>query len=177
VIRDEELARIESAGSLLMVHDEPFDRLGTGACSQSARQKEPVQSELCELEPAGHGTGAEIKVVDDLKISDVEGSHSNQTLPFSGGKMVFFKDRVEFCSVDICSGPRATQKRKTLDALCQKDNDGSFKAYSSKTLAKVTDLESGEKSVPGQIRGLRDQISDALSNKANIKCGRRDRYP
>jgi hypothetical protein len=174
VISDEELARIESAASLLLVHEELFDRLSTGACSQSARQEEPVQSGLRELEPAGQDTGAEIKVVDDPKISDVEGSHSIQRLPFSGGKMVFFEDRVEFCSVDICSGPRATQKRKTLDVLRQKDNDGSFKAYSSKTLAKMTDLEGGENRVPGQIRDLRDQISEALSNKANIKCGQRE---
>lgn len=92
--------------------------------------------------------------------------------PFTGGVMNFFKDRVQLCEVDICSGRRSENSRLVLDALQEKRN-GIFVAYDGDELAAKTKLNSA-KGIPGLIRDLRKRIRDALMAKANILCGESD---
>jgi hypothetical protein len=74
--------------------------------------------------------------------------------PFSGGTMVFFRDRVELCGVDICSGPRSLRRRKALD-LFRSRKAGQFVAYSGETLAKKLGLTRGQNGAAGVVRDLR----------------------
>jgi len=94
--------------------------------------------------------------------------------PFCGGAMVFFRDRVEFCGVDICSGSRSQTRRRILDSLRKKRSDGRFVGYSSKRLAEHVGLKGGEGAAPGAIRDLRKVIVELLRNQASLKCERHD---
>ncbi len=103
-----------------------------------------------------------------------KGTHQTEKrVQFAGGQMVFFKDRVELCGVDICSGPRSEPARCVLDLLRQKRDDGTFEAYSGNELAEKAD-RSGVNSVAGLIRDIRDKISMRLRQHSNITCGRKD---
>jgi len=94
--------------------------------------------------------------------------------PFCGGAMVFFRDRVEFCGVDICSGSRSQTRRRILDLLRKKRSNGSFVGYSSEQLAEDVELKGGQGAAGGAIRGLRNYIVELLRNQASLKCGRND---
>lgn len=101
-------------------------------------------------------------------------ARSNSLMPFSGGKMTFFPDRVELCGVDICSGRRSDQMRRTLNLLREKQRDGTFVSYSGRELASQLDRRGGQDSVASLIRGLRKRISEALRSGAGIECQRDD---
>lgn len=91
---------------------------------------------------------------------------------FSGGKMVFYPDRVELCGVAIYSGPRNGTRRGILDLLAKKRANGSFVTYCLDELA--TSVKKNAGTVLGAIRDLRSQIVDALRSQGNILCSRRD---
>lgn len=100
---------------------------------------------------------------------------------FSGGKMVFYPDRVELCGVDICSGSRCERYRRTLDLLAKKNRNGGFTSCSGEVLAKAVGVSPGEKdakkqegSAAGLIRHLRSRIRKALRSQANLECGKTD---
>jgi DNA-binding transcriptional ArsR family regulator len=93
---------------------------------------------------------------------------------FTGGEMVFSKKCVKLCGVDICSGPRCQTRRKILDLLRQKKDDGSFVSYSGEVLAKELESEGNEGKVAGAIRDLRNDTVKALSTQASISCSRED---
>lgn len=115
---------------------------------------------------AGSATGA-------LAASTVQGDTLDDRGPtrFSGGTMAFHADQVEFCGVDICSGPRSRTRRKLLDLLRRKRSDGTFVSYSGDKLAAEAGLTGG---APGAVRDLREAIRAALRDGANIICGKDD---
>jgi hypothetical protein len=111
-------------------------------------------------------------LIETHDTSDPEPQNLQQ---FSGGEMVFFQDRVEFCGVDICSsGKRFRTRRKILNLLRKKRSDGSFVGYSGEQLAKEIELSSGQNSAGPPIRDLRHGITKLLRNQANIECGDED---
>jgi hypothetical protein len=93
--------------------------------------------------------------------------------PFCGGAMVFFRDRVEFCGVDMCSGSRSQTRRRILDLLRKKWSDRSFVGYSSEQLAVDAGLKGGQ-GAAAAIRDLRNDIVELLRSQASLKCGRKD---
>jgi hypothetical protein len=90
-------------------------------------------------------------------------------IPFTGGEMVFFPDRVELCGVDICSGPRAARLRKMLDLLRISQGKG-FVTYSGAKLAERLGLSTGQTAAAGAVRDIRDRITKILRDQANIHC-------
>jgi hypothetical protein len=101
--------------------------------------------------------------------------------PFTGGKMIFYSDRVELCRVDICSGPRSERYRRTLELLAEKNRNGAFTSYNGEALAKAVGISPGEKDMrkrgrnaAGLIKDLRGRISKALRSQANLECGKSD---
>jgi hypothetical protein len=92
---------------------------------------------------------------------------------FTGGAMVFFADRVELCGVDICSGPRSIRRRAVLDLLRLRRGD-SFVAYSGEKLAMKAGLKNGQTGAAGLVRDIRNRISKALLQHADIECGEED---
>ena len=103
--------------------------------------------------------------------NEVAPSLEQEPSDFSGGTMAFYANRVDFCGVDICSGPRSRTRRKLLDLLQQKRSDGSFVAYSGDKLAAEAGLTNG---APGAVRDLREAIRATLRDGANIICGKDD---
>lgn len=103
-----------------------------------------------------------------------ERGHDQQPQPFSGGVMTFFKDRVELCGVDICSGPRSRTRRQILDLLRLQRHDGAFIAYSGEALAAEVGSAMNQRTIAGAVRDLRDDIMEALRNRANLVIGRKD---
>src|SRR5262249_55866125 len=82
-----------------------------------------------------------------------------EPVPFTGGILAFFKDRVELCGVDICSGRRAATARKMLDILAEKDDRGIFVPVNAEDLAKRVGLRGGQNGACAAIRDLRLGIS------------------
>lgn len=93
---------------------------------------------------------------------------------FSGGEVVFFEDRVEFCGVDICSGPRSSSKRIILELLSRKRDDGTFVGYSGSELEDHLRERGVQGSAAGSIRDLRDDVTASLRGQAGIICERKD---
>jgi HTH domain len=88
---------------------------------------------------------------------------------FDGGNLVFFSDRVELCGVDICSGPRASRRRKILELLRARHGQKPS-AYSGAELAAAAGLAEEQIKVAGIIRDIRERITKALLEHANIVC-------
>lgn len=112
----------------------------------------------------------------DVPVTEVQ-----EPLPFIGGEVVFYDDRVEICGADICSGPRSRSRRVVLELLSQRKPDKSFVAYSGEELEKaakrkgVSVVEGANgRTAASWIRDLRDDIYEALRTKANRISGRRD---
>ena len=108
-----------------------------------------------------------------MQPKNAEAEQASRLEVFSGGAMVFFRDRVEFCGTTICGGPRCEQARKTLELLRQKNTKGDFNAFGSKKLAERIGREGGAPSVTGLIRDIRTRISEELRS-IQIQCGRHD---
>jgi hypothetical protein len=93
---------------------------------------------------------------------------------FSGGEVVFRKDRVELCGADICSGPRSRSRRIVLELFGKRQKDGSFVAYSGEDL-EIEAKRNGAKGSAGRwIQDLRDDIMESLRRHANIVSGHKD---
>lgn len=94
--------------------------------------------------------------------------------PFDGGEMIFHADRVEFCGVDVCSGPRSSSKRTVLELLSQKHTDGTYVAFSGEELESQLKERGGRGTAAGSVRDLRDDIMVSLRSEAGLVCRRRD---
>lgn len=98
----------------------------------------------------------------------------DEPTPFSGGTLVFFKDRVEICGVDVCSGPRLRSRRIVLELLSLRRNGRSFIGLSAKDLEVEAKKRGAKGSAGGWIQDLRHAIIAALKTQANITCGKKD---
>jgi hypothetical protein len=94
--------------------------------------------------------------------------------PFTGGELVFFSDRVELSGAVICAGPRSETRRRILDLLRMKKDNGRFASYSGDDLAAGLGGNASPGTVAGAIRDLRDDIMEALRTQAHTMCGRKD---
>lgn len=105
----------------------------------------------------------------------IENGEAQDPRPFTGGELVFYEDRVELCGVDICSGPRSASRRVVLELLGKRKADGeSFIAYSGEDLESEAKRYGAKGTAAGSIRDLRDDIMEALRNRANIVSERKD---
>lgn len=92
-------------------------------------------------------------------------------VPFEGGRMVFFHDRVELCGATIIKGH--VRIRKILDRLRQQRPGGRFVAYSGAKLARELEIVAGQNAIAEAIRDFRDEVFDSLKARG-ITCGRQD---
>ena len=86
--------------------------------------------------------------------------------PFTGGEMVFYRDRVEFCGVDICSGPRTRSKRVLLELLSKRNERGEFAPYSGEDLEAAARQVGVTRQSNGWIRDVRIDIMERLRTQA-----------
>lgn len=106
---------------------------------------------------------------EDADSQSVTSGNAN-LVPFTGGTMKFFDDRVELCGATICSGSR--RRREALHLLRLKDKKGEFIAYSGEELAKKISL-AGPDSAASLIRDLRKEIRTALQS-VGMECQAED---
>ena len=99
--------------------------------------------------------------------------HNIQPEPFRAGVMDFLEDRVELCGINICSGPRCSNRRQILELLRRQDRNGAFISHGGDQLAEQLDPMVTSGTVSGAIRDLRDDIIKRLQDQ-NILCGPRD---
>jgi hypothetical protein len=90
------------------------------------------------------------------------------------GEIVFHENRVELCGVDICSGPRCRTRRVVLELLSQRREDGSFIAYSSKSLETEAKRHGAKGSAVAWIRDLRAAIAEAVRKNQTIDVDPRE---
>ncbi|MEZ6152329.1 MAG: hypothetical protein R3C09_19690 [Pirellulaceae bacterium] len=91
-------------------------------------------------------------------------------IPFAGGNLVFYLDRVELCGVDICSGVRSRSRRITLELLAKQDDRGQFVFYGGDDLEDEVAGQGGKGTSAGLIRDLRSNIAERLRSQANMVC-------
>ena len=114
-------------------------------------------------------------VGDSHSITKPDGQqHQSELLPFQGGTLEFFEDRVELCGVDICSGPRSKSRRVVLELLSKRLNNASFAAYSGCELENMAKRNGAKGTAARWIRDLRDDIMESLRSQANIVSGDKD---
>jgi CheY-like chemotaxis protein len=94
-------------------------------------------------------------------------------LPFAGGEMVFFPDRVELCGVKVLGDTGAGQTRRLIQELSRKGSHDKFVCRSGAQLAKAIGADGGQNSVAGCVRNFRQSVTRALAPKG-IACGRQD---
>jgi biotin operon repressor len=83
----------------------------------------------------------------------------DQLVPFTGGEMRFFAERIELCGACICSGQRRTSLRKLLTLLAKRDNPG----FSGEELAAALGSP-GPDAASSLVTRSRKQIWQALHN-------------
>ncbi|MDL5055701.1 DNA-binding response regulator [Oscillatoria laete-virens NRMC-F 0139] len=97
-------------------------------------------------------------------------ARSTATRKFAGGKLTFFKDRVELFDCRIC-GEAPSLKRKVLDALCERKSSGAFRGKGSGRLDEEIRPDGGQGSINGAVRDIRKDIVAALAEEG-IECER-----
>jgi len=95
-------------------------------------------------------------------------------VPFQGGKLVFYPDRVELCGVKILGDTGVGYSREILEQLSQKTPGGRFVHRGSPQLAKAIKAEGGTGTVTGCIRRLRQNIIRRLREQLGIVVGMDD---
>jgi len=95
-------------------------------------------------------------------------------VPFRGGEMVFYPDRVELCGVKILGGPDVGYMRRILDELRAKRSNGRFVAYSGTELSLMLGTVRGQNAISGCIRDFRDKAIEILLKEAGVICKRQD---
>jgi len=88
---------------------------------------------------------------------------SDTWVPFEGGKLVFFRDRVELCGVVVVEGDVRT--RQILDRLKQRRPKGRYVAYSGGELAEELEILGGQNAVAEAVKDFRDQVGEALGGQ------------
>jgi Transcriptional regulators of sugar metabolism len=124
---------------------------------EEAEDKRGLQPLRSTIDPAEHP-------VNDPRCEP----QTSVTRAFTGGTMVFFRDRVELCGVAICSDGRPKRMRQVLELLRQKRGDGGFVPYSGPALAGSIGIP--EENLARVIRDIRDHICEALRQRG-IECG------
>jgi len=99
---------------------------------------------------------------------------SPEPVPFKGGEMVFYSDRVELCGVKIVGDTGFGYARAILDLLAQMPDGHRYVNMSSDALARKIGADGGSASVIGSIRTIREGIKARLREHLNLVCGRDD---
>jgi len=95
-------------------------------------------------------------------------------VPFQGGKLVFYPDRVELCGVKILGDTGVGYSREILEQLSRKTPGGRFVHRGSPQLAKAINAEGGTGTVTGCIRRLRGTIAKRLKEECGLIVGQGD---
>lgn len=99
------------------------------------------------------------------------GAGSAAMVPFKGGRLVFFADRVELGGAMVVAGN--TRIRQILDLLQHRRPDGRFVAYSGAKLVKELNFPGGQNAVAEAVKDFRADVTDVLEGRG-IACGSRD---
>jgi DNA-binding response OmpR family regulator len=91
--------------------------------------------------------------------------------PFSGGKLVFYKDRVELLGHTILTSRGNECSRRVVELLARKARGEGYRAYSGKVLAQELDPRRTLRpdDVAGYVKYLRRRIAQVLGQEG-IRC-------
>lgn len=142
------------------------------AASVVARQLEVASNLLRDIESRSRHLEATCLSMRASESGRPEAALESQQ--FSGGEIVFYRDRVEICGIDVCSGPRSKSKRVLLELLSRRRDNGEFVAYGGDELEKAAQRLEVTRKAGGWIRDVRDDILERLRTQANIISGRED---
>lgn len=123
-------------------------------------------------------TSVILKVLDPRTKS--AGVHSDSQveaaplMPFKGGELVFYPDRVELCGVKVCGDASSGIMRKILDTLGTKRENGRFRSFSGADLARAAGSDSGQNATAAAIKAFRDKVQELLRQELGLACGRAD---
>jgi len=94
-------------------------------------------------------------------------------VPFEGGEMVFYSDRVELCGVKIVGDTGTGQSRMILDLLKRKRDAVRYVYMSGEALAKSIGA-GGIGVVTGCMRTIRKNATDRLMEMLGVRVGNED---
>jgi hypothetical protein len=94
-------------------------------------------------------------------------------VPFQGGEMVFYPDRVELCGVKIVGDTGTGQSRMILDLLKRKRDAIRYVYMSGEALAKSIGA-GGIGVVTGCIRTIRRNVTERLMEMLGVRVGNED---
>jgi len=152
-------------------HRVRLSRAGAVAASRLARIGQQGRRENEESSQAYSDSQATTFDRADLGSAVRDPTPIEHLLPFTGGQMEFFPDRVVLCGAVIYRDGRPKRMREVLDSLRQTGSDGGFISYSGPALAESIGVPNEH--VARVIRDIRGQICEALRQRG-IGCGRFD---
>jgi hypothetical protein len=95
-------------------------------------------------------------------------------VPFQGGEMVFYSDRVELCGVKIVGDTGTGQSRMILDLLKRKRDAARYVYMSGEALARSIGAGGGIGVVTGCIRTIRRNATERLMEILGVCVGNED---
>lgn len=105
--------------------------------------------------------------------ADAPDPEANSPLPFTGGEMVFYPDRVTLCGITVVEG--RTRMRRILDVLREKRSNGKFVALSGDKLAAKLGVTSGQNAISEAVKAFRDTVVEVLACQGReMVCSRAD---
>lgn len=96
------------------------------------------------------------------------------TRKFTGGELVFYRDRVTLERVRIAYEAEDTLLRRILEALAVKDEDGRFVRFTGAQLVDAVGVETSEKTINGRIRDLRNLITAVMDQESGLTVHAQD---
>jgi len=120
----------------------------------------------------------EQKIADVLRASEHQSHHKSATLvPFPGGKLIFFPDRVELLvgkkNIQICGDRSDATIRSILDLLRQKRDTEDKKSYTGKFIGEKLKLRREDEHVREAVRDFRELCTKRLFD-AGFECSQND---
>lgn len=89
---------------------------------------------------------------------------------FTGGEMVFYRNRVELCGVKVLGDTGTGQTRHILEELDRVNEEGEFVARGGAWLARAVEAVGGQNAVAGCVRNFRKGVIRALAEKGITCC-------
>ncbi len=95
-------------------------------------------------------------------------------VPFQGGEMTFYPDRVELCGVKILGDTGSGQSRAILELLDRTTPKGRWACMSGAKLAAKIGAPGGINTVTGCVRWLRGSIAQRLAEELGVLFNQND---
>lgn len=93
---------------------------------------------------------------------------------FTGGELVFYRDRVTLERVRIAYEAEDTLFRRILEALAVKDEEDRFVRFTGAELVDAVGVETSEKTINGRIRDLRNHITAVMDQEGGLTVHAQD---